>query len=286
MNFGENLRAAREARGLTQKDLAQQLYVTRQTVSRWETGARYPDLYMTKRLAAFLDLSVDALLGEDTMNRYAEQQPVLESTREDRVQVCFYTMLFSMCLLYLLINLLSFLPGGFWAKEKWQNLMLWESVLLGSLSAFGIVCAARQSMTPRWVGLIGVGFFLMDALGRVCDTTLFFSSLAVYEGYFNKAVFLSFDILFAVSMLCFFVLRLQKLFPVVICAGAATLLWTLIAFGRWIYLYDQHVMLLGAEKSVLFLLSPIRNLLLIGSICGMTLYQGIVLQRKRKRQRA
>ena len=36
--FGEQLRKAREEKGMTQQSLAEKLYVTRQTVSRWEGG--------------------------------------------------------------------------------------------------------------------------------------------------------------------------------------------------------------------------------------------------------
>lgn len=36
--FGEQLRKAREAKGITQQTLAEKLYVTRQAVSRWECG--------------------------------------------------------------------------------------------------------------------------------------------------------------------------------------------------------------------------------------------------------
>ena len=38
VEFGEQLRKAREAKGMTQQSLAEQLYVTRQSVSRWECG--------------------------------------------------------------------------------------------------------------------------------------------------------------------------------------------------------------------------------------------------------
>ncbi len=36
VEFGEQLRRAREEKGMTQQSLAEQLYVTRQAVSRWE----------------------------------------------------------------------------------------------------------------------------------------------------------------------------------------------------------------------------------------------------------
>lgn len=38
VEFGEQLRRARVKKGMTQQSLAEQLYVTRQTVSRWECG--------------------------------------------------------------------------------------------------------------------------------------------------------------------------------------------------------------------------------------------------------
>ena len=38
VEFGEQLRRAREGKGMTQQSLAEQLYVTRQSVSRWECG--------------------------------------------------------------------------------------------------------------------------------------------------------------------------------------------------------------------------------------------------------
>ncbi len=62
VEFGEQLKKAREAKGMTQQTLAEHLYVTRQAVSRWERGDRYPDLITAKKLAAFLDVSLDDLL--------------------------------------------------------------------------------------------------------------------------------------------------------------------------------------------------------------------------------
>ena len=78
--FGENVRRLREAKGLTQQSLADQLYVTRQAVSRWEGGSRYPDLMTAKKLAEALDSSMDALLSQEDMKQYAQKAPVLEST--------------------------------------------------------------------------------------------------------------------------------------------------------------------------------------------------------------
>ena len=55
--FGENLRKAREAKGITQQTLAEALFVTRQTVSRWENGSRYPDLLTARKISEVLATS-------------------------------------------------------------------------------------------------------------------------------------------------------------------------------------------------------------------------------------
>ena len=57
--FGENLKRVREKKGITQQTLADSLYVTRQAVSRWEGGSRYPDIMTAKKMAQFLEVSLD-----------------------------------------------------------------------------------------------------------------------------------------------------------------------------------------------------------------------------------
>lgn len=66
MDFGEKIKELREAKGMTQQNLADLLFVTRQTVSRWEGGSRYPDLVTAKNLADVLDTTVDTLLADDS----------------------------------------------------------------------------------------------------------------------------------------------------------------------------------------------------------------------------
>lgn len=55
--------ALRREKGLSQEQLADQLYVTRQAVSRWENGETVPNTETLKRLSAVLDVSINTLLG-------------------------------------------------------------------------------------------------------------------------------------------------------------------------------------------------------------------------------
>lgn len=57
------LRTLREQRGLTQDDLAAQIMVTRQAVSRWETGETVPNTETLKLLSNFFNVSINTLLG-------------------------------------------------------------------------------------------------------------------------------------------------------------------------------------------------------------------------------
>lgn len=64
MAWNENIKIQREKNSLTQQQLADRLYVSRQTVCRWENGSRCPDLAMTKRIAQVFGITIDELLAE------------------------------------------------------------------------------------------------------------------------------------------------------------------------------------------------------------------------------
>ena len=57
------LKKLREKRNLTQEELAEQIQVTRQAVSRWETGETQPNTDTLKLLSQFFDVSINTLLG-------------------------------------------------------------------------------------------------------------------------------------------------------------------------------------------------------------------------------
>lgn len=66
MKLGSSVKEKRTELGLTQQDLAEQLNVSRPTISNWETGRSYPDLDSLLQLSDILGLTVDSLLRGDT----------------------------------------------------------------------------------------------------------------------------------------------------------------------------------------------------------------------------
>lgn len=61
MNFNEKIIQARKMKALTQEDLAEAVGVSRQAVSKWETGEANPDLDKLVSICKVLDLSMDYL---------------------------------------------------------------------------------------------------------------------------------------------------------------------------------------------------------------------------------
>ena len=63
MDTKEILLELRTKRGLSQEQLAEQVHVTRQAVSRWETGETVPNTETLKLLSRLFDVSINTLLG-------------------------------------------------------------------------------------------------------------------------------------------------------------------------------------------------------------------------------
>ncbi|MCB5955402.1 helix-turn-helix transcriptional regulator [Enterococcus sp. CWB-B31] len=65
MSLGKQLKSHREQLGLTQQEVADQLHVSRQTISNWEVGRNYPDIPTIIQISDYYELSLDVLLKGD-----------------------------------------------------------------------------------------------------------------------------------------------------------------------------------------------------------------------------
>lgn len=72
--FGEKLKILRTKKNMTQEHLAEKLFVSRVTVSKWESGRGLPNIDSLKLLAKTMDVSVDALLCGSEIVCVAEKQ--------------------------------------------------------------------------------------------------------------------------------------------------------------------------------------------------------------------
>lgn len=63
MEIGNKILELRKKKNLSQENLAEQLNVTRQTISKWELGETAPDIKQAKELSKIFDISLDELVG-------------------------------------------------------------------------------------------------------------------------------------------------------------------------------------------------------------------------------
>ena len=72
MNISDKIMLLRKKRGLSQEELADMLDVTRQSVSKWESGQSVPDIQKIVQLSAIFGVSCDSLLKDEPINDLAK----------------------------------------------------------------------------------------------------------------------------------------------------------------------------------------------------------------------
>ena len=118
MDIGERLKKYRKHNGLTQEQVAEKIYVSRATISSWETNRTFPDIEKIIYLSDLYDISLDKLLKEEPS--------IMENVKKDRKKLKHYKL--TKLLLYVIIGLfISY--TAFWfitVYPRNQRLSTWE----------------------------------------------------------------------------------------------------------------------------------------------------------------
>lgn len=281
--FGENIRKAREEMGITQQTLADKLYVTRQAVSRWENGSRYPDLLTAKSLAKALDTSLDELLVDDDMRTYPEVNPVLEYPLHKRVQ----TALFAAAFVTNLITVIWYI--GFILTESRVYMTDWEGVsqIVGAVTTamvtgillYGLIKSIKDTVNPNTAARIAVmivGVDMLDALAVLyCNYRNYTVTWSV--GYIAGSILYQLiDAAFIVSVLVFFCgKKPHSPIPVYILSGIVIL--------SYLYSYmSTFIGHIGTPQVTRFVMSSSLRLFAVLLIPTLFIYMTAVLHRKRR----
>ena len=122
MEIGSQIKKYRGAQGLSQDALAEKIFVTRQTVSNWETGKSYPDIHSLLLLSSVFNVSLDQLVKEDieAMKKEINKADVAEFNRLGRI----FSIMF-------VFSLLAFIP--LYVFLKTTVLIIWAVLYLITL---------------------------------------------------------------------------------------------------------------------------------------------------------
>lgn len=124
MELGTQLKANRARLGLSQETLAERVYVSRQTISNWETGKSYPDIHSLLLLSAVFQVSLDQLMKGDVEQMKEE----IKKTEIDRLNR--WGNIFAGLLVATLVSAmpLSLLLG-------WAGIVIWAALAAVTLLA-------------------------------------------------------------------------------------------------------------------------------------------------------
>ena len=255
MDFGEKIKELREAKGMTQQNLADLLFVTRQTVSRWEGGSRYPDLVTAKNLADILDTTVDTLMADDG-SMHIEQRAKSYGRLAGKIE----TMVIALCVAISLGNLFF---SCWWlrdcAVEKLFSTDHWYFPFLSIIdilfSAFfalmltsSMIKTIKKELPIGKTGILGVIFFIYRGLADLVLVLLGFESRIALDPV-TKPLNSGYGIMLA---LCFMA-----------CAGLSFLL-----------AYYVYRFLISGRPVSLFLYILVAAVLLVLNLIGCLIFGG------------
>lgn len=102
MEFNKKLQQLRKQKNLTQEQLAEQLFVSRTAVSKWENGKGYPNIESLKNISKLFSVSIDELLSSDEILTIAETE---NKTNLNKIYSFIFGVIDIMTILFILLPL-------------------------------------------------------------------------------------------------------------------------------------------------------------------------------------
>lgn len=287
VEFGEQLRRAREEKGMTQQSLAEQLYVTRQSVSRWECGDRYPDLLTTKKISEILEVSLDDLLSGKEMEKVVERNPVIENKVANNIMIALYAAVVLSMMVPVFDQLIRITgtDNPIFSLLRFPNeqLLMITTVIKIICFIFGLVNALRGMFSPKRMGVVIVGDFIAMSISAFRCWPFLTSWHELFLGGIGWQTIVVIliplipNLIGAVAACCYFLFgKKQTIWPImIILAGLFNILIAVMGKIQLLYRYSEA-----------FTLNHSLSLVLTITIYGLFIFQTVTLLIKRKRVKA
>lgn len=172
MNLGENIFQFRCRANLSQGDLANELGVSRQSVSKWENNSATPELDKLIKMAGIFGITLDTLVGLKAEQKPAPQEP---DSSTIRTTIGFIVFVF---------GLVSFLLSVFFGN----HLQVGEA--LGELISVNVVLLGLALLLPYSLKVFSICATVIFLYSLIC-----FGFLSIYSTYNYIFIFLSTGIL-------------------------------------------------------------------------------------------
>ena len=133
MEVGAQIKKYRSSMGISQEELAEKVYVSRQTVSNWETGKNYPDIHSVLLLSSVFNVSLDQLIKGDVeiMKKEIKETEIKKLNK--------YAGIYAVFLILTVISLVPFI-----AFMGWYGMIPW-----GVLCAIAVYFAFKTDKVKK-----------------------------------------------------------------------------------------------------------------------------------------
>lgn len=178
--LSKKLRNARTSKGITQDYVAKQLYVSRQTVSRWEQGKTLPNIHVIKKLSEIYNVSIESLTGETILEKKRKEETKIKKIHFLPLigSIFFNVFLFSIVILIAIALLL----------------VLWAVPVIFILNPIAVLVAVQMGINDfSWIELslsiilALIGIFVIPLSKKI--TTYLVALFKRYIKYNHKTIY-------------------------------------------------------------------------------------------------
>lgn len=183
MNLADRIQSLRKTKGLSQEQLADQIGVSRQAVSKWESEQSTPDLDKIILLSEFFHVTTDYLLKGI--------EPVKDNREKSKDLTC--KILYIASTAFIFIGL--FCAFGVWYAEQ-TMIAIWGSMMIQVVGVAGYFIArylspGKASFYVNWLNILGIAFMPVSMITGYLSILLFQNGwIAPYPiGIFHSFLF-------------------------------------------------------------------------------------------------
>lgn len=165
MNLADRIQSLRKAKGISQEQLADQIGVSRQAVSKWESEQSTPDLDKIVLLSDFFDVTTDYLLKGI--------EPVKDNREKSKDLTSKILCIASTALIFMGL----FCAFGGWYAEQTME-VVWGSMIIQAVGVAGYFIArylppGKAPFYVNWLNLLGIVFMPVSMITGYLSILLF-----------------------------------------------------------------------------------------------------------------
>lgn len=181
--LGEHLKQVRQNKNITQEDVAKRLYITRQTLSRWEQGKTLPNIYALKKLSLIYQINLDDLVnGKSNLNERSNNK---DSFKNINYFALFGALLFNI-FLFSIVTFITFVV----VTSLWGGAIVF--IVSPILFFIFVMLNMQKYETSQLLIVIGFSFLGLGLLVLAKKATKnLYEYFKMYIKYNHKTIFLN-----------------------------------------------------------------------------------------------